>query len=202
MDIKKQFQDFTHVPDKINNLSALHKLDLGYAHVAKALKHVYKELGFNEEGFFPTFRVKIEGNTLKVLNLTPYTDVVKLMINQPYIQDRYDKNLVKIGSRSNIEFGQVLCPVEIVFDKLSVPVNYQIVTYQLTSLSPLNDKITHYLLNDKAKLLTYELVKQQYILSKLPPIQFDVAGSCITKVYQDLYYNWLNQLTISESKAA
>jgi hypothetical protein len=203
MDIKKSFEQFTSLPQGINNLAGLYKLDLGFAHVAQVLEKLYIELGFNQEGFFPAFRVKVSGDTIEVLNLTEHDDIVKLLINHNYIQDRYDKKIIKLGSRISSERKSIKIPHSVVFSNYEIEISYQIVKYKLLKEEPIKDKILPLLINKEAQLLTYELVKQYYIKSNLPIIKFDLAGQAITKVYQNLYYLWLNKTAASSlDKAA
>lgn len=194
MSVKSDFTKLISMPTGITTLSGLNKIDWGFSHVARVLEKAYQELGFNEEGFFPALRVKIESNQVVILNLTQKKDLIKPLINQPYIQDRYDKFLFKLGQREQIQESQITINHQVGEMNYPITLNYQVVSYRLVGEVVPVDKILPMLINNSAKLLTYELTKQFYCQVGLPSMEFDLAGQSIMKFYQDLYYVWLNQV--------
>lgn len=199
--IKKSFENFTQ-ETSVSTIKELHKVPMGYAKIAQALRQVYTSLDFNKEGFFPTFRVKVQGDELTVLNLAPNLDVVKLIINQKYIQDRYDKKIIVLGAKTKTEQGAFKVEIEDGAHKISLIIPYQLVTYKISETTEISETIFTTLVNKEAKLLTYELVKQLYYQLKLPAMIFDDQGNCISKIYQSLYYTWLNNSGKSGNKKA
>lgn len=193
-DIKKTFENFLGPNDPVSSLKQLHQLPMGFAKVAKALKEVYLTLGFNKEGLFPSFRAKIEDGHLVILNLSPSLDVVKLLINQTYIQDRYDKKTFKIGSKIKVEDKIISIDLEDGPYNIPLIIEAQLVYYKISSEGSIPETIFASLMNDSAKLLTYELVKQLHWQLKMPSTEFDRCANSITRIYQPLFYAWLNHL--------
>lgn len=198
--IIKSLSDFIS-PSGAKSLAELQALPFGYAKVKDALNQVYAQLGYESEGLFPCFRVRIDQNMVHILNLAPALDVSKILMNFPYIQDRYQKQVLHIGSRVQSKKSTLIAQVADGFEKISVPIEYQIISYKLIQNLELTDKIITSLMNQETKLLTYELVKQLHFQLQLPPEKFDLSAN-MNKIYQPLLYTWLNHLHMQQLKGA
>lgn len=206
--ITNEFNDLLKTSVKsgiIYSLDELQQTHQGPFLVKKAIEKLYHELGYPQEGAFPSFRIKSESSHVQLLMLSkqqlPEVSKCKYILDSNQHQNlNYPCYSLKLKHKhSESKVVQIPSPFS-GEDPISVVLSFQEVIYQAVDVKIkkllTTPEYVEFCLNEQVKVLTYELthllkLELGMTAEKIMPVQH-ILGLSLKKDYGDLYSAWIN----------